>query len=94
MAERGWPLIDAPSGVAVPIGGSASNAESNQPLWPHEAGGQRVIFISGDHADPKADVVVLFQDAGFAVIDLGDLATGGAMQRIHHPLAGVSLIRL
>jgi 8-hydroxy-5-deazaflavin:NADPH oxidoreductase len=61
---------------------------------PHEAGGRRVIFISGDDADAKADVVALFQDAGFAAIDLGDLATGGAMQQIHHPLAGVNLIRL
>jgi 8-hydroxy-5-deazaflavin:NADPH oxidoreductase len=61
---------------------------------PHEAGGQRVIFISGDAADAKAEVVALFQDAGFAAIDLGDLATGGAMQQIHHPLAGVNLIRL
>jgi predicted dinucleotide-binding enzyme len=61
---------------------------------PHEAGGQRVIFISGDDADAKANVVALFQDAGFAAIDLGDLATGGAMQQIHHPLAGVNLIRL
>ena len=61
---------------------------------PHEAGGQRVIFVSGDDADAKADVVALFQDAGFAAIDLGDLATGGAMQQIHHPLAGVNLIRL
>jgi 8-hydroxy-5-deazaflavin:NADPH oxidoreductase len=61
---------------------------------PHEAGGARVIFISGDDADAKADVVALFEDAGFAAIDLGDLATGGAMQQIHHPLAGVNLIRL
>ncbi|HET8874352.1 MAG TPA: NAD(P)-binding domain-containing protein [Gaiellaceae bacterium] len=61
---------------------------------PHEAGGQRVIFVSGDEADAKADVVALFQDAGFAAIDLGDLATGGAMQQIHQPLAGVNLIRL
>jgi predicted dinucleotide-binding enzyme len=61
---------------------------------PREAGGQRVIFISGDDADAKAEVVALFQDASFAAIDLGDLATGGAMQQIHHPLAGVNLIRL
>jgi predicted dinucleotide-binding enzyme len=61
---------------------------------PNEAGGQRVIFISGDDADAKAEVVALFQDAGFAAIDLGDLATGGELQQIHHPLAGVNLIRL
>ena len=61
---------------------------------PHEAGGQRVLFISGDDAGAKAEVVALFQDAGFAAIDLGDLPTGGAMQQIHHPLAGINLIRL
>jgi 8-hydroxy-5-deazaflavin:NADPH oxidoreductase len=61
---------------------------------PQEAGGRRVIFVSGDDADAKADVVSLFQDAGFATIDLGDLATGGELQQIHHPLAGVNLIRL
>jgi predicted dinucleotide-binding enzyme len=61
---------------------------------PDAGGGQRVIFVSGDDADAKAEVVALFQDAGFATIDLGDLATGGEMQQIHHPLAGVNLIRL
>jgi predicted dinucleotide-binding enzyme len=59
---------------------------------PQVAGGRRVIFVSGDDSDAKAKVVALFQDAGFAPIDLGDLATGGAMQQIHHPLAGVNLI--
>jgi hypothetical protein len=44
--------------------------------------------------EAKSEVVALFQDAGFAAIDLGDLATGGAMQQIHHPLARVNLIRL
>ena len=61
---------------------------------PHEAGGDRVMFVSGDDADAKAHVVALFQDAGFAAIDLGDLASGGAMQEIHHPLAGENLIRI
>ena len=53
-----------------------------------------MIFISGDDADANATVAALFQDAGFAAIDLGDLATGGATQQIHHPLAGLNLIRL
>jgi 8-hydroxy-5-deazaflavin:NADPH oxidoreductase len=61
---------------------------------PNEAGGRRVIFLSGDDVDAKANVVALFEEAGFAPIDLGDLATGGAMQQIHHPLSGVNLIRL
>ena len=61
---------------------------------PHESGGRRVIFISGDDAGAKSEVTALFEDAGFSAIDLGDLALGGAMQQIHHPLAGVNLVRL
>ena len=85
-------VADLVSGVGVVKAANALSAEvlsSN----PHEAG-QRVIFISGDSEDAKAEVVALFADAGFAAIDLGNLATGGAMQQIHHPLAGVNLIRL
>jgi 8-hydroxy-5-deazaflavin:NADPH oxidoreductase len=61
---------------------------------PRQAGGRRVLFLSGDNADAKAAVAAIFVDAGFSPIDLGDLATGGALQQIHHPLAGVNLIRL
>ena len=61
---------------------------------PHDAGGQRVIFTSGDDADAKADVVSLFEDAGFFVIDLGKLREGGQMQQVGAPLAGHNLIRL
>ena len=32
---------------------------------PHEAGGERVIFLSGDDADAKSEVGALFEDAGF-----------------------------
>ncbi len=53
-----------------------------------------MIFVSGDDDDAKSAVASLFEDAGFAAIDLGNLATGGAMQQIHHPLAGLNLIRL
>jgi predicted dinucleotide-binding enzyme len=61
---------------------------------PHEAAGQRVIFISGDDVDAKSEVRRLFEDAGFFVIDLGDLVTAARMQQIRGPLAGVNLIRL
>jgi predicted dinucleotide-binding enzyme len=61
---------------------------------PQQAGGRRVLFFSGDDTDAKSAVASLFEDAGFAPIDLGTLATGGAMQQIHHPLAGLNLIRL
>jgi predicted dinucleotide-binding enzyme len=61
---------------------------------PHEAGGQRVIFLSGDDPDAKAAVAGIFEAAGFSTVDLGNLATGGEMQQAHHPLAGLNLIRL
>ena len=61
---------------------------------PREAGGQRVLFFSGDDLDAKAEVSMLFQDAGFFTIDLGDLIAGGQMQQIGAPLAGANLIRL
>jgi 8-hydroxy-5-deazaflavin:NADPH oxidoreductase len=61
---------------------------------PHEAGGQRVLFLSGDDAAAKSDVAALLGDAGFSTIDLGGLNSGGAMQQVGGPLAGVNLVRL
>jgi 8-hydroxy-5-deazaflavin:NADPH oxidoreductase len=61
---------------------------------PHEAGGQRVMFLSGDDADAKSDAGRLFEDAGFFVVDLGGLREGGQMQQFGAPLAGHNLIRL
>jgi 8-hydroxy-5-deazaflavin:NADPH oxidoreductase len=61
---------------------------------PHEAGGQRVIFLSGDDGDAKSEVIALFEAAGFFAIDLGGLSRGGVMQQVGGPLAGVNLIRL
>jgi predicted dinucleotide-binding enzyme len=61
---------------------------------PHQAGGQRVTFLSGDDATAKSEVVSLFEQAGFFVIDLGGLREGGRMQQFAAPLAGHNLIRL
>jgi predicted dinucleotide-binding enzyme len=61
---------------------------------PAQAGGQRVIFLSGDDAGAKSEVVALFKDAGFFVVDLGGLREGGQMQQVGAPLAGHNLIRL
>ena len=61
---------------------------------PHDSGGRRVIFLSGDDADAKSEVIQLFQDAGFFAVDLGQLIPGGRMQQIGGPLAGLNLIRL
>lgn len=80
----GPPLVKAANTLAAGVLGSD----------PHEAGGQRVLFLSGDNSDAKSEVIALFQDAGFFVIDLGNLVTGGAMQQVGGPLSGVNLVRL
>jgi 8-hydroxy-5-deazaflavin:NADPH oxidoreductase len=49
---------------------------------PHQAGGQRAIFLSGDDPGAKSDVVALFGQAGFFVIDLSGLREGGRMQQV------------
>jgi len=61
---------------------------------PHDAGGQRVIFLSGDDTQAKSQVAQLFQDAGFFTVDLGGLVAGGRMQQMGGPLSGLNLIRL
>jgi 8-hydroxy-5-deazaflavin:NADPH oxidoreductase len=53
-----------------------------------------VIFLSGDDDGAKAEVIALFEGAGFFVIDLGQLRRGGEMQHVRGPLAGVNLVRL
>ena len=53
-----------------------------------------MLFVSGDDADAKAEVTTLFEDGGFAVVDLGGLVEGGEMQQFRRPLAGINLVRL
>jgi predicted dinucleotide-binding enzyme len=60
---------------------------------PSEAGGRRVIFLSGDEAKAKQEVAALIDKLGFAPIDLGGLVEGGKMQQAGRPLAGVNLLR-
>jgi predicted dinucleotide-binding enzyme len=81
---RGARLVKA----ANTLGADVLGADS------HEAGGRRVIFLSGDDAQAKAAVVELFDAAGFFPIDLGDLVTGGRMQQVGGPLPGHNLVRL
>lgn len=62
---------------------------------PAQAGGRRVVFVSGDHADAKADVVALTNQLGFASIDLGSLEVGGYLQQFPGgPLPAVNLVKL
>ncbi|GAB3776215.1 NAD(P)-binding domain-containing protein [Spirosoma horti] len=61
---------------------------------PHEAGGQRVLFFSGDDTDAKKIVGQLIKAIGFAGIDLGGLIAGGKLQQFGGPLPTHNLIKL
>src|SRR5580693_3924704 len=50
-----------------------------------------VIFTSGDDAEAKQLVIELISSVGFVAIDLGSLATGGAMHEVGAPLSGLDL---
>jgi predicted dinucleotide-binding enzyme len=50
-----------------------------------------VLFASGDDAEAKYLVIDMLNDAGFAAIDLGSLAVGGAMHQVGAPLSGLDL---
>jgi predicted dinucleotide-binding enzyme len=60
---------------------------------PREATGNRVIFISGDHTNSKAEVKTTIETLGFSVIDLGALASDSKLQQAKGPLASLNLIR-
>ena len=62
---------------------------------PRQAGGRRVLFMSGDDATAKADVGGILEKAGFATIDLGGLASGGRLQQFPGgPLPTLNLIKM
>jgi predicted dinucleotide-binding enzyme len=50
-----------------------------------------VIFTSGDDAEAKQLVIELINGTGLVAIDLGSLATGGAMHEVGAPLSGLDL---
>ncbi len=62
---------------------------------PGQAGGKRVVFLSGDDAAAKSTVEQLIDRLGFAGIDLGSLAVGGKLQQFPGgPLPALNLIKL
>lgn len=61
---------------------------------PHQNGGRRVMFMSGDHADAKATVAKLLEKIGFAPVDLGGLAVSHLQQFPGGPLPGLNLLKL
>lgn len=50
-----------------------------------------VIFASGDDAAAKRTVMELIDGLGFAAVDMGSLAAGGAMHEVGAPLSGLDL---
>lgn len=62
---------------------------------PAQAGGRRVIFLSGDDGEAKSEVEALAARMGFATIDLGSLETGGRLQQFPGgPLPALNLVKL
>lgn len=63
-----------------------------RPIDPGEHGGRRVLFVAGDDAGAKGEVVQLIGRLGFAAIDLGALAEGGRLAQFPGgPLPGLNL---
>lgn len=62
---------------------------------PREAGGRRVLFLSGDDSDAKSEAKTFIDRLGFFPVDLGSLASGGRQQQCPHgPLQGLNLIKI
>lgn len=61
---------------------------------PRQAGGRRVLFLSGDDAGAKGEVGAILEKIGFATIDLGGLASGGKLQQFPGgPLPALDLVK-
>ncbi|WP_354674640.1 NADPH-dependent F420 reductase [Cupriavidus alkaliphilus] len=62
---------------------------------PQAEGGRRVMFLSGDDANAKAEVARLIDCLGFFGLDLGSLDVGGRQHQFPEgPLAALNLVRL
>ncbi|XYD11923.1 NAD(P)-binding domain-containing protein (plasmid) [Methylobacterium sp. NMS12] len=70
-------------------------AISNVPMdWIQDVSPEKprtVMFVSGDDAAAKRTVMDLIDGLGFAAVDLGTLAIGGAMHEVGAPLSGLDL---
>jgi 8-hydroxy-5-deazaflavin:NADPH oxidoreductase len=77
------------------VGARLVKSISNMPMaWIQDFSPNKprtVIFTSGDDTEAKQLVIELINSAGFVAIDLGSLATGGAMHEVGAPLSGVQL---
>jgi predicted dinucleotide-binding enzyme len=77
------------------VGAKLVKSISNMPMaWIQDFSSHKpktVIFTSGNDSEAKNIVLDLIDSIGFAAIDLGSLANGGAMHQVGAPLSGVDL---
>jgi predicted dinucleotide-binding enzyme len=77
------------------VGARLVKSISNMPMtWIQDFSPNKprtVIFTSGDDAEAKRLVIELINGTGLVAIDLGSLATGGAMHEVGAPLSGLDL---
>lgn len=75
------------------VGARLVKAFSNMPMiWIQDFTPNKprtVIFASGDDTEAKQLVIELINSTGLVAIDLGSLATGGAMHEVGAPLSGL-----
>jgi hypothetical protein len=77
------------------VGARLVKSISNMPMaWIQDFSPNKprtVIFTSGDDIEAKQLVIELVNSTGLVAIDLGSLATGGAMHEVGAPLSGLDL---
>ncbi|MGA7930133.1 MAG: NAD(P)-binding domain-containing protein [Candidatus Sulfotelmatobacter sp.] len=75
------------------VGARLVKSISNMPMnWIQDFSPNKprtVIFTSGDDTEAKQLVIDLINSTGLVAIDLGSLATGGAMHEVGAPLSGI-----
>jgi predicted dinucleotide-binding enzyme len=75
------------------VGARLVKSISNMPMaWIQDFSPNKprsVIFTSGDDTEAKQLVIELVNSTGLVAIDLGSLATGGAMHEVGAPLSGI-----
>jgi hypothetical protein len=75
------------------VGARLVKSISNMPMaWIQDFSPNKprtVIFTSGDDTEAKQRVIELINSTGLVAIDLGSLATGGAMHEVGAPLSGI-----
>jgi len=60
---------------------------------PAQAGGRRVVVLSGDDAEARSDISSLIESLGFAALDLGTLHQASHLQQFGGKLVALDLFR-